>query len=82
MTRDPVQVDSAHVDGYVDAMDRTHVRKVSMADAGNDAYVSGTPEERLALVWSLTVEVVALSRHLDAERRLQRHITRLIRRVR
>jgi hypothetical protein len=41
--------------------------------------VPGTPEERVALVWPLTAEVVSLSGKYDAEQRLQRHITRLVR---
>jgi hypothetical protein len=46
----------------------------------NPCFVNGTAEERLALVWPLTVEVVSLSRKYDPEQRLQRHIVRVIRR--
>jgi hypothetical protein len=38
-------------------------------------FVEGTAEERLALVWPLTVEVVSLSEKYDPEQRLQRYIT-------
>jgi hypothetical protein len=43
-------------------------------------FVNGTAEERLGLVWPLTVEVVSLSKRYDPEQRLQRHIVRVIRR--
>jgi hypothetical protein len=61
-------------------MDRKHVVKGQMTDHRNDDYVPGTPEERISLVWQLTREMAALSGNLDAEQRLQRHVTRLIRR--
>ena len=51
-----------------------------MTDHRNDDYVPGTPEERLYLVWPLTQEIASLSVKHDAERRLQRHVTRLVRR--
>jgi hypothetical protein len=61
-------------------MDRnlTFLRK--MTDRLNDDFVPGTPADRIMLVWSLTKEVTSLSRYHDAERRLQRHVTRLVRR--
>lgn len=37
------------------------------------------PEGRIKLVWTLTKEVTSLGNKYDAEQRLQRHITRLIR---
>jgi propanediol dehydratase small subunit len=43
-------------------------------------FVNGTMEERLALVWPLTVEVVSLGNKYDPEQRLQRHIVRIFRR--
>lgn len=54
------------------------IRKLS--DDRNDGYVPGTPNEHIGYVWPLTVEVVFLSRKYDAEQRLQRHVTRLVRR--
>jgi len=44
----------------------------------NTGFVPGSASERLALVWPLTEEAVSLSKKYDAEQRLQRHITRLI----
>ena len=63
-------------------MDRKHTAKFSMMDNRDDAYVPGTPEYRLGLVWALTREITSLSVKHDAERRLQRHVTRLVRRER
>jgi len=51
-----------------------------MADNRNVNYVSGTPEDRILLVWPLTKEIASLSVKHNVERRLQRHVTRLIRR--
>ena len=51
-----------------------------MTDHQNDDYVPGTPKDRILLVWPLTKEIVSLSVKHDAERRLQRHVTRLVRR--
>jgi hypothetical protein len=51
-----------------------------MSDVVNDAFVPGTPAERIGLVWALTREVVSLSGRYDVERRLQRHVAGLGRR--
>ena len=61
-------------------MDRKHTALCRMAEHQNDDYVSGTPKDRILLVWPLTKEIVSLSVKHDAERRLQRHVTRLVRR--
>ncbi len=61
-------------------MNRKHTAKYRMTDQRNVDYVPGTPEERILLVWPLTKEVISLSPKHNAERRLQRHVTRLIRR--
>jgi hypothetical protein len=61
-------------------MKRNITAKYRITDHRNDDYVPGTPEERLKLVWPLTREITSLSTKHDAERRLQRHVTRLIRR--
>jgi hypothetical protein len=61
-------------------MERNQTNKFEMEDRRNDDYVSGTPEERISLVWPLTREITSLSVRYNAERRLQRHVTRLIRR--
>jgi len=51
---------------------------ISKSDHRNSGYVPGSMSERIALVWPLTCEAVALSKKYDVEQRLQRHITRLI----
>jgi len=57
---------------------QTGIRR--MKDQRNDDdYVPGTPEERISLVWPLTKESASLSPKHDVERRLQRHVTRLVR---
>lgn len=64
-------------------MDRKHTETYKMTDnrsADNADYIAGTAEDRILLVWPLTKEVASLSIKHDVERRLQRHITRLIRR--
>ncbi|MBM3325776.1 MAG: hypothetical protein FJY65_02170 [Calditrichaeota bacterium] len=62
-------------------MNRQITRKCTLSDLRDDhGYVPGTPEERIAMVWEITKALCALSPYHDAERRLQRHITRVIRR--
>ena len=60
-------------------MNRNHTTLGRMTVHQNDDYVPGTPEERIHFVWPLTREIVSLSVKHDAERRLQRHVTRLVR---
>jgi hypothetical protein len=50
------------------------------SDCVNDSFVPGTSSERIAFLWPLTLEVVSLSKKYDAERRLQRDVTSIIRR--
>ena len=59
-------------------MDKS-ISVLKQSDPANSGYVSGSMGERIALVWPLTREVVSLSKKYDPEQRLQRHITRLIR---
>ena len=61
-------------------MDRKRVALSRMTDDSDHGFVPGTPAERIGLVWPLTREITSLSRKHDAERRLQRHVTRLVRR--
>jgi hypothetical protein len=62
------------------SMNRKHTTRYRMSDQINDDYVPRTPEDRMGLVWLLTNEISSLSKKYDAEQRLQRHVTRLIRR--
>ena len=59
-------------------MDRNITSLHKMSDQLNDDFVPGAPADRIMLVWSLTKEIISLNRKYDAERRLQRHVTRLI----
>lgn len=61
-------------------MDKQHTNLYKMSDHRNDDFVPGTPGDRIKLVWILTREITSLSKKHDAERRLQRHVTCLIRR--
>lgn len=61
-------------------MDRSRTKKKLLSDTTNDDFVPGTMAERIAMVWSLTKEVASLSKRHDVERRLQRDVTRVIRR--
>ena len=61
-------------------MDRKHTAKYRMSDCSNQDFVPGTPTDRISLVWPLTREVASLNKKYDAQRRLQRHVTRLVRR--
>ena len=61
-------------------MNRKHVVLYRAMDLASGGFVPGTPAERIALVWPLTREVISLSKKYNAKQRLQRHVTRLIRR--
>ena len=61
-------------------MNRKHTTLNRISDHRNDDFVPGTPAGRIRLVWLLTREITSLSKKHDAERRLQRHVTRLVRR--
>ena len=51
-----------------------------MSEQKDFGYVPGTPEERIAMVWPLTVEALSLSKKYNVEQPLQRHIVRIKRR--
>jgi hypothetical protein len=62
-------------------MDRSHVVLKRLGDERReDDFVPGSPAERIQLVWPVTVELASLSPEHDVERRLQRHVVRLVRR--
>ena len=58
-------------------MEKT-ISVIRQSDSANSGYVQGSMSERIAMVWTLTCEAVSLGKKYDAEQRLQRHITRLI----
>ncbi len=61
-------------------MNRKRTALYRVTDQRNDDYILGTPEYRIGLARPLTREVASLSGKYDVEQRLQRHVTRLIRR--
>ena len=65
---------------YSRTMNRGETTLYRTMDPPNDDFVPGTPEDRIGLVWTLTREIAFLSVKHDAERRLQRDVTRLVRR--
>jgi hypothetical protein len=58
------------------------VTKFNLGDpaAARSDFVAGSAAYRLGLVWPLTREAFSLSGRYDVERRLQRHVTCVIRR--
>ncbi len=61
-------------------MDRSQARLRRLGEQRTDDVVPGTPAERIGMVWPLTREMALLSRRVDPDRPMQRHVTRLIRR--
>ena len=53
----------------------TALKKMTRKD---DSYVNASPQDRLALMWEITSEIWSLKNKNDVKRRLQRNITRLI----
>ena len=51
-----------------------------MSERRYDDLVPGTPADRISLVWPLTREIASLSKKHDVERRLRKHVTRIVRR--
>jgi hypothetical protein len=45
----------------------------------DDSFVNASLQERISFVWELTSELWSFKGSGDAERRLQRHVTNLIR---
>jgi len=61
-------------------LNRQITRKLRLEDLKDDyGYVEGTAEERIGMVWQLTVEHYSKLGY-DMSQPLQRHITRVIRR--
>ena len=55
---------------------KTQLKKQTKQD---DCFVNASFQERISFVWDLTSELWSLQGNRDAERRLQRHVTNLIR---
>jgi hypothetical protein len=60
-------------------MDRSKVKWLRMDEAPDEECVAGTIGERLAMVWPLTVDVLAFTGSFDAESRLRRDVVRILR---
>jgi hypothetical protein len=72
----------AEADRVRDVPDRSNypVRVSGLHDPEDDAYLrSLSPEERIAMVWPLTLQAWAFKEGLDHEPRLQRHVVRVVR---
>ena len=57
---------------------KNHVKLVKMSRE-EDSFVKASPAERVSFMWELTKELWSLRNQQDAERRLQRNVTNLIR---
>ena len=57
----------------------TIILQSARSNYADSAYVPGTEEERMSMVWPITCEVVSLSKKYDVEQRLQRHIINIVR---
>ena len=53
--------------------------KLTRNNKMEDTFINASPAQRISLIWDLTAEVWGMNGSKDAERRLQRNITRLIR---
>ncbi len=58
-------------------VDREHVA-VKKIKGGEFDFAKLAPEKRVAFIWELTAEIWSLKDKTSAKRRLQRHITKLI----
>ncbi|MBM3329332.1 MAG: hypothetical protein FJY67_07665 [Calditrichaeota bacterium] len=64
----------------MDRLNRQITRKLTLDDLRDDyGYVDATPEERIGMVWDLTVEHYSKLGY-DMSQPLQRHVTKVIRR--
>ena len=54
------------------------LKKMTKENDWEDNFVDASPAQRVSMVWELTAEVWSLKDKSIAQRRLQRHITRLI----
>jgi hypothetical protein len=63
-------------------MDRSHypIRKLRLDEEGTDSYVrSLRPEERIAMVWTLTLQAWMFKEGAAGEPRLRRDVVRTLR---
>jgi hypothetical protein len=60
-------------------LDRSKVKFLKISEDQDDGYVEGDPGERFVMVWEITRDLWGFGGNGDAERRLQRDVTTLIR---
>lgn len=65
-----------------DSTNRRSIRKRNLHDPEPNDYAHLTPEERLAMVWPLTVQTWAWQGIDVTQQEPQRHVVRLLRRTR
>lgn len=61
-------------------MNRKLVKKINMGEDVDDGHVQAEKNELISMVWEITKDNWAFVRGQDAERRLQRDVTTIIRR--
>lgn len=59
-------------------LERQIITKSALPHHEDDNFVSGTEAERLLMVWPITREIAALNPDYDVERRLPRHVVRVL----
>ena len=70
---------SVKMDKSINRVDRSVGVLKGSDSAPDNAFVRARPEVLLGFIWELTKEVYSLRGNFDAEQRLQRNITNLIR---
>ena len=63
-------------------LDRNAITVKHPGDLDDDGYVKADHATLISMVWDITADVWAFIGQEDAQRRLQRHVTNLIRRER
>ena len=63
-------------------LNRKIIKSTKLSEHQDDNYVDASMEERIGMVWPLTMEVASLSPRHNVKQRLQRHIGVLVKRGR
>ena len=59
-------------------MNRKIVKKINMSEEADDGHVQAEKSELISMIWEITKDNWAFVRGQDAERRLQRDVTNLV----
>lgn len=62
-------------------LNRGIVKKIKIDENADDGYVRADKDELMAMMWEITRDSWSFVRGQDAERRLQRDVTAIIRRT-